>query len=80
MRTIRNVWRLHRCARPGTGCKGACLRSAPAPALGALDRVCPGLDVWVVPAFAQTVLGFDPKELQQQLEQNYPVRRKGDRI
>jgi hypothetical protein len=24
MRTIRNVWRLHRCARPGTGCKGIC--------------------------------------------------------
>ena len=29
MRTIRKVWRLDRCTRPGAGCKGAC-RSASA--------------------------------------------------
>ena len=25
MRTIRKVWKLHRCSRRGTGCKGACI-------------------------------------------------------
>ena len=25
MRTIRKVWKLHRCSRTGTGCKGACI-------------------------------------------------------
>ena len=26
MRTIARVWRVTRCSRPGTGCKGACCR------------------------------------------------------
>jgi len=39
-----------------------------------------GLDIWVIPAFAQTVLGVDPAALQQQLEDKYPVRGKGDAI
>jgi len=39
-----------------------------------------GLDIWVVPDFAQTVLRCDPAALQQQLEANYPVRGKGDAI
>lgn len=38
------------------------------------------LDIWVVPDFAQTELGINPASLQQQLEQNYPVRGKGDSI
>ena len=54
-----------------------------APARSALERVCPErpeLDIWIVPEFAQTMLNVDPKELQDQLEQNYPVRRKDDPI
>ena len=39
-----------------------------------------GLDIWVIPEYAQTVLGVDPAVLQQQLEDNYPVRGKGDAI
>ena len=30
------------------------------------------LDIWVIPEYAQTVLGVDPAVLQQQLEDNYP--------
>eukprot|EP00966_Prymnesium_polylepis_P183153 4244417-Prymnesium_polylepis.1 len=25
MRTIRKIWRVYRCSRRGTGCKGACI-------------------------------------------------------
>ena len=42
-------------------------------------RVRPDLDIWVVPDFAQSVLGFDPAELQTQLEENYPAVGKGER-
>ena len=38
------------------------------------------LDIWVIPEYAQTVLGVDPAVLQQQLEDNYPVRGAGDAI
>ena len=31
-------------------------------------RARPGLDIWVVPRFAQSILGFDPAELQSALE------------
>ena len=37
-------------------------------------RVREGLDLFVIPRFAQDVLGFDPAELQTKLESNYPVR------
>jgi hypothetical protein len=39
---------------------------------GALEefRVADGLDVWVVPDFAQSVLGFDPAAVQAALEAN----------
>ena len=37
-------------------------------------RVREGLDLFVIPRFAQDVLGFDPAEVQDQLEANYPVR------
>ena len=37
-------------------------------------RVRAGLDVFVIPDFAQNKLGFDPAALQQSLEANYPVR------
>ena len=37
-------------------------------------RVRKGLDIFVVPRFAQDVLGADPAALQQSLEANYPVR------
>lgn len=40
----------------------------------------PGYDIWVVPGFAQDVVGFDPANVQRQLEVKYPVRRKGDTI
>lgn len=43
-------------------------------------RVRPDLDIWVVPCFAQDVLGFDPAELQTRLEENYPVAGRGDQI
>ena len=43
-------------------------------------RVREGLDVWVVPNFAQEVLSFDPAALQAALEANYPVRNQGDPI
>ena len=49
-------------------------------AFSALERVHPDHDIWIGPEFAQTVLNVDPKKLQDQLEQNYPVRRKGDPI
>lgn len=38
------------------------------------------LDIWVIPQFAHTVLDVDPAALQQRLEDNYPVRGKGDAI
>ena len=37
-------------------------------------------DIWVIPNFAQDVLGVDPAVLQHELENNYPVRRRGDVI
>lgn len=37
-------------------------------------RVRKGLDIFVVPRFAQDVLNADPAALQQSLEANYPVR------
>jgi len=37
-------------------------------------RVRKGLDIFVVPQFAQDVLNADPAALQQSLEANYPVR------
>lgn len=36
--------------------------------------------IWVVPRFAQDVLGFDPAELQTALEHNYAVKNAGDQI
>ena len=36
-------------------------------------RVRSDLDTWVIPNFAQEVLGFDPSKLQTDLESNYPV-------
>jgi hypothetical protein len=43
-------------------------------------RVRSGYDIFVVPNFAQDVLGFDPTVVQQQLEANYPVRNADDAI
>ena len=43
-------------------------------------RLQAGLDVFVVPEFAQKYLGFDPAQLQQAMEANYPVRGAGDKI
>ena len=43
-------------------------------------RLRKGLDVFVVPEFAQKYLGFDPAQLQQAMEANYPVRGAGDKI
>ncbi len=43
-------------------------------------RVRPDMDVWVIPRFAQDVLGFDPAWLQRALEENYPVVGAGDEI
>ena len=43
-------------------------------------RLRKGLDVWVVPEFAQKYLAFDPAQLQQAMEANYPVRSAGDNI
>ena len=49
---------------------------------GALEefRVADGLDVWVVPDFAQSVLGFDPAAVQAALEANYATKGAGDAI
>ena len=41
-------------------------------------KVRPDLDIWVMPRFAQEVLGVDPAQMQKQLENNYPVAGKGD--
>ena len=43
-------------------------------------RVMPGLDIWVVEDFAQSTLGFDPGQLQTEMEDKYPVRGEGDSI
>ena len=43
-------------------------------------RLQAGLDVFVVPEFAQKYLCFDPAQLQQAMEANYPVRGAGDAI
>ena len=50
--------------------------------MGALEefRVTDGLDVWVVPDFAQSVLGFDPAAVQAALEANYATKGAGDAI
>ena len=42
-------------------------------------RVAPGMDIWVLPGFAQNVLGIDPADIMKQLER-YPVRGQGDTI
>lgn len=42
------------------------------------EQVFPG--IWVRERFAQDVLGFDPAELQRDLEERYPVRHAGDKI
>ena len=54
-----------------------------APSFSTLDpyRVRDGLDIFVVPDFAKTFLGFDAKALQNDLEDGrYPVRAGGDDI
>lgn len=38
------------------------------------------LGLYLIPGFAQSELGFDPAELQKQLETRYPVRGEGDEI
>ena len=43
-------------------------------------RVREGLDIWVVPEFAQNVLTFDPGAFQTALETNYSVRNAGEPI
>ena len=43
-------------------------------------RVRKDLDVFVIPRFAQDVLGFDPAKLQHDLERTYPKRGAGDAI
>ena len=43
-------------------------------------RVRSGLDIFVVPNFAQTTLGIDPSAIQRSLETNYPIRFQGDAI
>ena len=37
------------------------------------------LDIWIIPNFDK-YLGFDAKNIQTELENNYPVRREGDKI
>ena len=44
------------------------------------DRVVAGLDIWVVPNFAQDKLRCDPAKLQKDMEDKYPVRGNGDVI
>jgi hypothetical protein len=63
-------------------CAPVCITtlSTSTPALSASERVHPDLDIWICHELTQNVLNFDPKQLQEQLEQNYPVRRKGDPI
>ena len=48
--------------------------TAVAPSMAAYEqyRVHPELDIWVIPGFAQDVLGVDPVALQKSLEANYP--------
>jgi len=36
-------------------------------------RVHPDLNIWVIPGFAQDILGCDPVALQRSLEANYPM-------
>ena len=36
-------------------------------------RVRPELDIWIIPDFAQSVLKFDPAQLQAELESDYPL-------
>lgn len=43
-------------------------------------RVRAGLDIFVVPGFAQEALSFDPGAFQESLETRYPVRRRADAI
>ena len=43
-------------------------------------RVRSDLDIWVIPKFAQEVLGFDPAKLQADLESNYPIVGKDEEI
>lgn len=48
-------------------------------ALSDENRVHPDLDAWVIPNFAQDVLGFNPTETLARLSQ-YPQRNMGDAI
>lgn len=42
-------------------------------------KICDNLDIWIIPNFA-TYLGFYARQLQEDLETNYPVCCKGDNI
>ena len=42
------------------------------------DRVVAGMDIWVVPNFAQDKLRCDPAKLQKDMEDKYPVRGNGE--
>ena len=43
-------------------------------------RVRSDLDTWVIPNFAQEVLGFYPSKLQTDLESNYSVVGRNEQI
>ena len=43
-------------------------------------RMRPDLDIWVLPRFAQDVLGVDPAQMQDEFEKNYPAAGKGEAI
>ena len=43
-------------------------------------RVRSDLDIWVIPKFAQEILGFDPSKLQTDLESNYSVVGRNEQI
>lgn len=42
-------------------------------------RIKEDLDIWMIPNF-DNYLGFDAKQIQTELENNYPVRGEGDKI
>ena len=37
-------------------------------------RIRQGLDIFIVPDFAQNILKCDPRQIQHELETSYPVR------
>jgi hypothetical protein len=91
-RKIYKVYRIFKCATGKVGCKGECggspnptagLATTPPVAVGTISledyRVRSGLDIFVVPNFATTVLKMDPAAFLHALEK-YPVRGKGDAI